>query len=303
MFNFLKIEEDIPLEHALLTRTIENSQKKVESRNFDIRKYVLEYDNVLNKQREVIYDERRRVLDGEDLRETTLKNIGEAVRQLVDINAPASLTSGEWKINVLMSEIMDFTAGAVRHVEYKNRDDLVKKLNDACIEAYLEREQRFTPEMMREIERYVLLHVVDQKWKDHLYSMDNLREGIHLRSFAQKNPLQEYQHEAFTMFNVMLSSIWEETAKLLYRVELQQNTPPPPPRNIGKTNEDSIKESKKLKDLQHEEDSGGYSSARPTDSGHASNTPITRNSEKVGRNDPCPCGSGKKYKNCCGRNE
>lgn len=303
MFNFLKIEEDIPLEHPLLTRTIENSQKKVESRNFDIRKYVLEYDNVLNKQREVIYEERRRVLDGEDLRETTLKNIGEAVRQLADINAPASLMPGEWKINVLMSEIMDFTAGAVRNAEYKNRDDLVNKLTDACIDAYLEREQRFTPEMMREIERYVLLHVVDQKWKDHLYNMDNLREGIHLRSFAQKNPLQEYQQEAFVMFNNMLSSIWEETAKLLYRVELQQNTPPPPQRNVGKTNEDSIKESKKLKDIQNEEDSGGYASSRPTDSGHASNTPITRNSEKVGRNDPCPCGSGKKYKNCCGRNE
>ena len=303
MFNFLKIEEDVPLEHPLLTRTIENSQKKVESRNFDIRKYVLEYDNVLNKQREVIYDERRRVLDGEDLRETTLKNIGEAIRQLVDVNAPASLASDEWKINVLMSEIMDFTAGAVRSVEYKNRDDLVKKLTDACTEAYFEREQRFTPEMMREIERYVLLHVVDQKWKDHLYNMDNLREGIHLRSFAQKNPLQEYQQEAFVMFNNMLSSIWEETAKLLFRVELQQNTPPPPSRNIGKTNEDSIKQSQKLRDIQNDEDSGGYSSARPTDSGHASNTPLTRNTPKVGRNDPCPCGSGKKYKNCCGRNE
>jgi preprotein translocase subunit SecA len=303
MFSFLKIEEDVPLEHALLTRTIENSQKKVENRNFDIRKYVLEYDNVLNKQREVIYDERRRVLDGEDLRETTLKNIGESVRQLIDINCPASLISEEWKTNVLMSEIMDYTAGAVRTVEYRNREELVSKLTQACTDAYLERENRFTPVMMREIERYVLLHVVDQKWKDHLYSMDNLREGIHLRSFAQKNPLQEYQQEAFAMFNQMLASIWEETGKLLFRVELQQNTPPPPPRNVGRTNEDSIKEAQKLGQLPPEEDDGGYSSARPTDSGHATNAPLVRNQPKVGRNDPCPCGSGKKYKNCCGRNE
>ena len=304
MFNFLKIEEDVPLEHPLLTRTIENSQKKVESRNFDIRKYVLEYDDVLNKQREVIYDERRRVLDGEDLKETTLKNIGEAVKQLTDVHCPASLMSEEWNINTLMSEILDFTAGSVKNVEYRSREDLVKNLTDACVKVYQDREERFGSETMREIERFVLLHVVDQKWKDHLYNMDNLREGIHLRSFAQKNPLQEYQQEGFAMFNNMLSSIWEETAKLLFRVELQTNTPPPPPRNVGKTNENSIKEGRQMKDIgTGQEEDEGYSRARPTDSGHASNIPMVRNTPKVGRNDPCPCGSGKKYKNCCGRNE
>ncbi len=303
MFSFLKIEEDVPLEHPLLTRTIENSQKKVESRNFDIRKYVLEYDDVLNKQREVIYDERRRVLDGEDLRETTVKNIGEAVKQLCDVHCPASLAPDDWNLTMLMNEVMDFTAGAVKTVDYRNRDELVKNLAQACLQVYEDREQRFGNETMREIERFVLLHVVDQKWKDHLYNMDNLREGIHLRSFAQKNPLQEYQQEGFAMFNNMLASIWEETAKLLFRVELQANTPPAPTRNVGKTNENSIKEAQKLSELPPDEQDDEYAKARPTESGHASNTPMVRNQPKVGRNDPCPCGSGKKFKNCCGRNE
>lgn len=302
MFNFLKIEEDMPLEHPLLTRTIENAQRKVEMHNFDIRKYVLEYDNVLNKQREIIYAERQKVLHGEDLIETVLANLDRACEDMVANHASTELAVQDWDIKTLHSELMDLTAGVVRNVEFKNREELLTNLKESVRSAYNDREARFGHETMREIERFVLLYVVDQKWKDHLYNMDILREGIGLRSYAQKNPVQEYQNEAFLMFQRMLNSIWEDSIKYLFRVELQADSNQQQKQTRTRTNEDDIKTAPAKSSRGDEPERQGETSRtmRPSSGGHTTNEPIKRQGDKIGRNDPCPCGSGKKYKHCCG---
>jgi preprotein translocase subunit SecA len=301
MFNFLKIDEDMPLEHPLLTRTIENAQKKVEMHNFDIRKYVIEYDNVLNKQREIIYGERHKVLHGENLQETVLSNLDRVTQEIINRHAHRELPPGEWDLKSLQAEFMDLTAGVVRNIEFETHEDLVIKAKEAVHNAYKLREDHFEPEMMREVERYVLLYVVDHKWKDHLYNMDNLREGIGLRSYAQKNPIQEYQNEAFNIFEQMLNSVWEETVKYIFRVELQD--PSKEKQQKTKTNENAIKDQSAKKTPEPASERVTARSSRPSDSGHVDNAPIRRDLPKVGRNDPCPCGSGKKYKNCCGENK
>jgi Preprotein translocase subunit SecA (ATPase, RNA helicase) len=302
MFNFLKIEEDTPLEHPLLTKTIENAQRKVETHNFDIRKYVLEYDNVLNKQREIIYTERQKVLSGEDLSETVLANLDRACDDMVANHASTELAVQEWDIKTLHSELMDLTAGVVRDVEFKDREELLENLKESVKAAYNDRETKFGHETMREIERFVLLYVVDQKWKDHLYNMDILREGIGLRSYAQKNPVQEYQNEAFLMFQRMLNSIWEDTIKYLFRVELQADSSQQQKQTRTRTNEDDIKTAPAKSSRGDEPERQGETSRtmRPSSGGHTASEPIRRHGDKVGRNDPCPCGSGKKYKHCCG---
>lgn len=301
MFNFLKIDEDMPLEHPLLSRTIENAQKKVEMHNFDIRKYVIEYDNVLNKQREIIYGERQKVLHGENLQETVLSNLDRVTQEIINRHAHRELPPEEWDLKSLQAEFMDLTAGVVRNVEFETHEDLVTKAKNAVYDAYKQREGHFGPEMMREVERYVLLYVVDHKWKDHLYNMDNLREGIGLRSYAQKNPIQEYQNEAFNIFEQMLNSVWEETVKYIFRVELQD--PSKEKQQKTKTNEDAIKDQSAKRAPEPATERATARSSRPSDSGHSDNAPIRRDVPKVGRNDPCPCGSGKKFKNCCGANK
>ncbi len=299
MFNFLKIDEDMPLEHPMLTRTIENAQRKVETHNFDIRKYVLEYDNVLNKQREIVYAERKRVLDGENLYETVSTNLLKWADDLVTRHCTNEVDPADWDLKALQAEVLDMTGGMVSNIAFKNKEDLRENLKNSVLQAYKAREEKFGPEIMRDLERNVLLYVVDHKWKDHLYNMDNLREGIGLRSYAQKNPIQEYQNEAFDIFNHMLSSIWEDSIMYLFRVELAREEQPAQKQQKVRTNEDDIKDqNKRVKESVREEETSG--SARPTDSGHATNQPIKRAVPKVGRNDPCPCGSGKKYKHCCG---
>ncbi|NMD14457.1 MAG: preprotein translocase subunit SecA, partial [Caldisericales bacterium] len=180
--------------------------------------------------------------------------------------------------------------------------ELIENLKESVKTAYNDRETRFGHETMREIERFVLLYVVDQKWKDHLYNMDILREGIGLRSYAQKNPVQEYQNEAFLMFQRMLNSIWEDTIKYLFRVELQADSSQQQKQTRTRTNEDDIKTAPAKSSRGDEPERQGETSRtmRPSSGGHTASEPIRRHGDKVGRNDPCPCGSGKKYKHCCG---
>ena len=295
-----KIDDDVPLEHPMLTRTIENSQKKVEARNFDTRKYVREYDDVLNRQREIVYAQRQRVLHGEDLKEKVLDKINSVVIEIVNRHASTELVPEEWDLKALKTEVMDLTAGKVDDISFSDRESLIYNLNQRILEEYQNREEEFGDETMRNMERYVLLYVVDNKWKDHLYSMDNLREGIGLRGYGQKNPIQEYQNEGFAIFNAMLASIWDDTIKYLFRFKLQ---PVARQEQQTQTNQDKIKQTQRTNDLKPEREKVSGRAVPSKGGGHnTKKQPVKRDSAKVGRNDPCPCGSGKKYKQCCGKN-
>lgn len=271
----MNMPDDESLEHGLLTKTIEGAQKKVEGNNFGIRKHVLQYDDVMNKQREIIYGERRKVLEGESLKE----DIGNMVRNLIETNIEL-YTNGskfpeEWDLEGLENyfvKMFGFEKGFLNknNIETLTKEDLIEGMIENAELIYSEKEEEFGEEKFREIERIILLQVVDSKWMDHIDSMDQLRQGIGLRAYGQEDPVRAYQMEGFDMFEEMTSAIWEETVGLLYHVENPENV-----------------ERKRM--------------AKPTTSNRQeSNKPIVKD-KKVGRNDVCPCGSGNKYKRCCGK--
>ncbi|MGP1407025.1 preprotein translocase subunit SecA [Selenomonas sp.] len=281
----LGMDEDDPIEHKLITRSIERAQKKVEARNFDIRKHVLEYDDVMNQQREVIYKERRKILKGEDLKENIFFMLDKIIESQMDQYANAKLYPEEWTLDGLVEDAEKIYApeGKLKkeELEAMSRDELEETLRKTAHEAYAAREQLFGEENMRELEKVVMLRVVDNHWMEHLDRMDMLREGINLRAYGQRNPLVEYKIEALDMFEAMEASIQNDIAKLMYRVSIV------------------TQEQQQLQDrLQTARASHGGES----DAAEAKKQPA-RNKSDVGRNDPCPCGSGKKYKNCCGRNQ
>jgi preprotein translocase subunit SecA len=282
----LRIDEDTPIEHALVTRQIEAAQKKVEQYHFDIRKHVLEYDDVMNVQRKVIYAERRKVLQGEQLRENVVDMIERLMADLVATYCPKGVPRDEWDLEGLREAAaalapplaalpLDELRGTAEEVE--------ERLVARALEAYEAKEREVGPEAMREIERLVLLQVIDRKWIDHLQRMDHLREGIGLRAYAQVSPLIEYQREGYELFQAMLRDIQEETLRLLYRVQVEPGAPAPAP----------VRREPALV-TNRPPGGGGAPAARPRSPGGGSG-------RKLGRNDPCWCGSGKKYKKCHGR--
>ena len=281
----LGMDENDPIEHKLITRSIERAQKKVEARNFDIRKHVLEYDDVMNQQREVIYAERRKILRGEDLKENIFFMLDKIIESEMDQYANAKLYPEEWTLDGLIEDAEKIYApeGKLKkeELEAMSRDELEETLRKTAHEAYAAREQLFGEENMRELEKVVMLRVVDNHWMEHLDRMDMLREGINLRAYGQRNPLVEYKIEALDMFEAMEAAIQTDIAKLMYRVSIV------------------TQEQQQLQDrLQTAHASHGDES----DAAEAKKKPA-RNKNDIGRNEPCPCGSGKKYKNCCGRNQ
>ena len=281
----LGMDENDPIEHKLITRSIERAQKKVEARNFDIRKHVLEYDDVMNQQREVIYAERRKILRGEDLKENIFFMLDKIIESEMDQYANAKLYPEEWTLDGLIEDAEKIYApeGKLKkeELEAMSRDELEETLRKTAHEAYAAREQLFGEENMRELEKVVMLRVVDNHWMEHLDRMDMLREGINLRAYGQRNPLVEYKIEALDMFEAMEAAIQTDIAKLMYRVSIV------------------TQEQQQLQDrLQTARASHGEESS----AAETKKKPV-RNKSDVGRNDPCPCGSGKKYKNCCGRNQ
>ncbi len=269
------MEEDEPIEHGMLTKAIENAQKKVEGNNFGIRKHLLEYDRVMNEQREIIYAERMKVLTGEDLRENILTMLKAVIERAVDLYTGESEFPEEWDIPKLNeSLILLYHKPAYTLTEEdKNsitKEQLKEQLYNDAVKIYESKEEEFTPERMREIERVILLRVIDQKWMDHIDDMDQMRQGISLRAYAQKDPLLEYKFLSYEMFEELSNNIQTDTIKGLYNVRIAVQ---PEREEVAKetfTNKDEslIKQPKK------------------------------RKIEKVGRNEPCPCGSGKKYKHC-----
>lgn len=277
MMNTLNVEENMPIESKMLTRIIESSQKKVEGRNFSIRKNVLNYDDVLNKQREIIYNQRSQVLDGEDLHDYILNMMHDLAVDSVNNYLVDDVEKENWNIIglkdhfmgwVLNDEDLDYDENQIDDV---TKNSIVELLEDRMKTIYARKEEEFGGQLIRELERVILLKVVDTKWMNHIDDMAELKKGIGLRAFGQKNPVVEYRYEGFEMFDAMVESIREDTIRMLLTVRIQKNAP-----------------------IQREQ------VAKP-DAPNAGSIRMTK--KKPADNDPCPCGSGKKYKKCCGMKE
>ncbi len=277
MFNALGIPEGQEIEHGTLTNAIETAQKKIEGNNYGIRKNLLEYDAVNNEQREIIYAERRRVLDGESMRDVIYKMITDIVDNTVDVVIGEEQYAENWnlaELNSLLLPIVPLEPLTKERVVKEGKNNLKQQLKEEAVKLYEAKEAEFPePEAIRELERVILLKVIDRKWMDHIDDMDQLRQGIGLQAYAQRDPLIEYKLSGYEMFDALTDNIKEETVKLLFHVKVEQKVEREQVAQVTGTNKD---------------DSLGK-------------TPVKRVEAKVYPNDPCPCGSGKKYKNCCGR--
>ena len=317
MMDKLGMEEDEPIEHKLITNSIEHAQKKVEARNFDIRKHVLEYDDVMNQQREVMYGERRKILTGDNLRENIMGMVKHIIKDEMNQYANEQLYPEEWQLDGLIEDAEKIYAPAGRlkkeELSAMSRDDLKEELEKVAEEGYHQRELLFGEENMRELEKVVMLRVVDNKWMEHLDHMDMLREGINLRAYGQRNPLVEYKIEALDMFEEMEAAIQDQIASMMYHVsiitpdqqqamEAQQEGEAPAVNETQKQKLEKTIEQQRSQLSDHLQNAQASHGDEVSAAG-AKKKPVTNDGQKVGRNDPCPCGSGKKYKNCCGRNK
>ena len=302
----LGMEEDEPIEHKIITNSIEHAQKKVEARNFDIRKHVLEYDDVMNQQREVMYGERRKILMGENLKDNILSMVNHIIKTEMDQYANEKLYPEEWTLDGLIEDAEKIYApqGKLKKEELAemSRDGLKETLESVALEGYNQRELLFGEENMRELEKVVMLRVVDSKWMEHLDHMDMLRDGINLRAYGQRNPLAEYKIEALNMFEEMEGAIMDQIASLMYHVSIvtpEQQQAMQAEAQKRRAEQEIEKQRGQLQDhLRSAQASHGDEVSAAEAQKKA---PLTADGKKVGRNDPCPCGSGKKYKNCCGK--
>ena len=277
IFNTLGVADGEQIEHKMLSDAIEKAQKKIESNHFGVRKNLLEYDQVMNEQREIIYEERRRVLDGESMRDSIYNMLTEYVERTVDLYASPEAESDEWDLetlNVELDKSLLLPPVTFEEVKEMSQKEMKHMLKERAVKGYEAKEAEFPEaEQLREIERVILLKVIDRKWMDHIDDMDQLRQGIGLQSYGQKNPLVEYKMLGYDMFGEMTDGIGEDTVRLLFHVRLEQKVEREQVAKVTGTNKDE-------------------SLAR---------APKKREDKKVYPNDPCPCGSGKKYKQCCGR--
>ena len=277
IFNTLGVEDGEELQHKMLSSAIEKAQTKIENNNFGIRKNLLEYDQVMNEQREIIYAERRRVLDGESMRESIFHMITDFVENTVDANLSTELEPEEWDLGALnrdLKEVIPVLSVTEEDVKGKEIKELKHMLKERAAKAYEDKEAEFPePEHLREVERVFLLRTIDAKWMAHIDDMDQLRQGIGLQAYAQKNPLVEYKMYGYEMFGEMTNSITVDTVRLLFHVKVEQKVEREEVAKVTGTNKDNS----------------------------VAKAPKTRSEKKVYPNDPCPCGSGKKYKQCCGR--
>ncbi len=274
----LGMEEDIPIENRMVSKAIENAQKRVEAQNFDIRKHLLEYDDVMNKQRTEIYAFRKEILHGGDnLRQRIISMVDEIVEELLAIYCPEDTRFSEWDVKGLKDSIFGIFSIAVDELP-EVIESLREKLLTDIKRAYSNKEDEVGQEMLRYLEKVIVLQIVDSQWKDHLLAMDHLKEGIGLRGYGQRDPLVEYKREAFDMFSEMSGRISTEIVSRLFKIQVQRNQ------------EESVRKQERRVSLNYNRGEGGPAQ------------PVTKG-KKTGRNEPCPCGSGKKYKKCCGLNE
>lgn len=292
----LGVEDDQPIEHSLVTKAIENAQRRVEGHNFEIRKHLLEYDDVMNQQREVVYSRRKEMLGGDGLRETVLDMIEEVVEDIVQEYTDERRYPEEWDLEGLREafyQSFSFKLELDREsIEEMRQEALRASLVEKAQAFYEEKEQAFGEEVTRDLERFILLQTLDSQWKDHLLNIDHLKEGIGLRGYGQKNPLLEYKREGYEMFVDMLATVREDAVHKLFAVQLAEEEEVP-------TLQDTLGPRLFLVRGGLE---GPPSPPPPEMMGEEARAmPVRREGKKIGRNDPCPCGSGKKYKKCCGR--
>ena len=274
MFNSLGMPEGEQIQHKMLNKAIERAQKKIESNNYGIRKNLLEYDQINNEQREIIYAERRKVLDGDDMRDTIISMIDELVEKYVNMVIGDDQGPSEWNLDELNEILIPMIpVKPITGEGCGSKQELIQNLKEEALRLYETKEAEFPePEQIREIERVIILKVTDSRWMDHIDDMDQLRQGIGLQAFGQRDPVVEYRLQGYDMFNDMTESIREETVKMLMHVRIEQKVEREQVAEVTGTNKDD-----------------------------SANAPVVRKSEKISRNAPCPCGSGKKYKYCCGR--
>lgn len=284
LMNSLGIEEDQPIENKILTNSIESAQRKVEGRNFGIRKNVLQFDDVMNKQRELIYGQRNKVLDGENLKDYIMNMLRDSITDTVGIYLNDTDDHDSWNIKGLRDHFLGYITDE-DDLDFEGQDlgmieksDITKELIDKATKLYEEREEKFGSEIMRELERVVLLRNVDSKWMDHIDAMEELRQGISLRSYGQRDPVVEYRIEGFDMFDEMIASIREDTIKMMLTVQIRTEEEPQREQVAKPTVESRGDGNRSIKKM-----------------------PVRK--QKIGDNEPCPCGSGKKYKKCCGMKE
>jgi preprotein translocase subunit SecA len=285
----LGIEEDQPIEHGLVTKAIENAQRKVEAHNFEIRKHLLEYDNVMNKQREVIYSQRREVLASEDLKETVMEMVEEQGEGLVDFYTDEKEHPEDWDLKALQDAVykqfsFKWNVPSVEDNGVK-REQLEEMIIENAKGFYQKREEEFGAPMLRYLEKVIMLQSIDYHWKDHLLGIDQLKEGIGLRGYGQKDPLIEYQKEAYQMFLEMLDRIKKDTVEKLFAIQIAK--------------EREVKEMKVERKQTFVMRRGESAQGRGGKTEDGKGVTVRRDGRKVGRNDPCPCGSGRKYKRCC----
>ena len=277
MMTRLGLDDTQPIQSKMVSRAVESAQKRVEGNNFDARKRLLQYDDVLRQQREIIYKERNEVLDTDNMRALVETMIQEVVDRTVDVHTTSEQKS-EWNLKAMMdyvyATLLPEETERTLNFEGKDREEIREELKQAVLAEYDAKEERFTAERMREFEKVILLRSIDTKWIDHIDAMDQLRQGIHLRAYGQNDPLREYQNEGFAMFEAMVASVSEDVAKYAMKAEIQQN-------------------------LEREEVAKGQA-VNPKEEGKPIKKQPVKKDAEVGRNEPCPCGSGKKYKNCHG---
>lgn len=277
MFESLGVPEGEPIEHRMLSSAIERAQTKIEGNNYGIRENLLKYDEVNNEQREVIYDERNKVLNGNDMRDTIIRMINDIVEHAIDLAIPDEAKNSEWnleELNELLLPIIPLKAVSTDEVESLDKKGLVHKLKEEAIKLYEEKEAQFPePEKIRELERVVLLKVIDNKWMNHIDDMEQLRQGIGLQAYGQRDPLVEFRKGAYEMFDDMISAVTEDTVRILYNVRVEQTVEREPAAKVTGTNKDDS----------------------------VAKEPVKNTEPRIYPNDPCPCGSGKKYKQCHGR--
>jgi preprotein translocase subunit SecA len=277
VFNALGVEENEQIEHKMLSSAIEKAQKKIETNNYGIRSHLLQYDQVMNEQREIIYAERNRVLNGESMRNSVVKMITDFVEDVVNRCVGEDSDAKEWdytEINELLLPTVPLEPVAYDE-SVKNKNELAHKLKEEALKLYEDKEAQFPePEQIREIERVVLLKVIDRKWMDHIDDMDQLKQGIGLQAYGQRDPVVQYKVMGYDMFDGMTAAITEDTVRLLMHIQVEQKVEREQVAKVTGTNKDE---------------------------GASVKGPVKRAEKKIYPNDPCPCGSGRKYKNCCGR--
>jgi preprotein translocase subunit SecA len=285
----LGMEEGVPIEHRWVTRSIESAQKRVEGQNFEIRKSLLEYDDVMNMQRKAIYDLRRRVLSGENMREQILELIEDVLIAELDATCSEQINAEDWDVKGLEDRTYGVFGQKIPLEDApRNREGIGDRLWTEIETAYLAKEEQIGPDNMRRVEHYFYLQEIDQQWKDHLLAMDHLRSGVSLRGYAQRDPKQEYKKEGYALFMSMTARIRTEVAKKLMQVQLE-----------AEDEGERLMRERMARRRAFNYGSGPSPQAAAASGSGGKVQTVKREGKKVGRNDPCPCGSGKKYKKCC----